>query len=59
MNIQLCCFRFAAWEIHLHKLNFARISSGGKSCFCFSTVLLVQLNEKDTFGKDNLETTGE
>ena len=47
------------WEIHLHKLNFARISSGGKSCFCFSTVLLVQLNEKDTFGKDNLETTGE
>jgi len=47
------------WEIHLHKLNFARISSGGKSCFCFSTVLLVQLNEKDTFGKNNLETTGE
>ena len=33
------------WEIHLHKLNFARISSGGKSCF-FPTVLLVQLNEK-------------
>jgi len=33
------------WEIHLHKLNFARISSGGKSCF-FPIVLLVQLNEK-------------
>ena len=46
------------WEIHLHKLNFARISSGWKRCFCFSTVLLVQLNEKDTFGKkNNLETT--
>lgn len=36
------------WQIHWDKLNFARIGSDWKSCFCIPAVVLVEPNKEGT-----------